>query len=141
MALKSPTWFLARAYREERDRSRLCHLSARALKLGLAGDHGTRGHIKQPIGAVQRFFEQYPAHVATVNAASELDPFKPTGQVLADWMTFMGANGGSFGRKEYGYSFNTLKRLLTPKYGGARTGGGGGDNEFETVLRLVAAFL
>ena len=141
MGLKSPTWFLARAYKEEKNRSRLCHLSARALKLGLSGEHGTRGHIKHPIGATQRFFEQYPQHLPTVRASSELDHFKPSGQLLADWLAFMAANSGPYGNKAYGYSYTTLKGLLTAKYGGHRTGGGGGDNEFEIVIRLVAAFL
>jgi hypothetical protein len=141
MALKSPTWFLARAYREERDRTRLCHLSARALRLGLAGVDNTRGHVKQPVGAVQRFFELYPAHLATVKAAPELDPYKPVGPLLNDWIAYLGANTGRLGRRDYGYNYDTLRRLLTAKYGGTRTGGGGGDNEFEIVMRLVAAFM
>ena len=141
MVLKSPTWFLARAYREERDRTRLCHLSAQALRLGLVGVDNTRGHIKHPVGAIQRFFELHPAHLATVKAAPELDPYKPVGPLLNDWIAYLGANTGRLGRREYGYSYDTLRRLLTAKYGGTRTGGGGGDNEFEIVMRLIAAFM
>jgi len=39
------------------------------------------------------------------------------------------------------YNYDTLRGYLTPKYGGTRQGGGGGDNEFEIVLRLMADFM
>lgn len=141
MALRSPRWFLAQAYMHERNGTPLAPLASRALELGLVGEDGTRGHVVHPAGIVQRFFELHPTHLATVKAASPSQPYKPDGQLLADWIAFLGANTGSLGRQDYGYNYDTFRRLLTPKYGGTRTGGGGGDNEFEIVMRLVAAFV
>jgi len=83
----------------------------------------------------------HPEHVATIKAASPTAPYKPTDQMLADWTEFLTGNAGEYGRNTFGYNYNTLKGYLTPKYGGNRHGGGGGDNEFEICLRLAAAFL
>lgn len=140
MALKGPLWLLARALVEERNRTTLGYLSARSLDLGLRKTDSTRGHLFQATGAAQKFLEAYPRHVATILATSPLQPYKPTGQVLADWMSFIAAHHGTYGRGKFGYNYDTLKRYLTTKYGGTRTGGGGGDNEFEICLRLCAAF-
>jgi hypothetical protein len=140
MALKGPLSLLGRALVEERGNTQLGYLSARALDLGVRKTDSTRGHLFQAVGAVQRFLEAYPQHVATIKAASPLDPYKPAGQVLADWNTFIGANAGAYGNVKFGYNYDTLKGYLTPKYGGTRLGGGGGDNEFEICLRLGAEF-
>ena len=141
MALKGPLWLLGRALVEERNRSTLGHLSARALDLGLRKTDSTRGHLFQAAGAVQRFLEAHPQHVATIKAASPLDPYKPVGQVLNDWKALLAEQAGPYGQRKFGYNYDTLKGYLTPKYGGRRRGGGGGDNEFEICLRLSAAFL
>lgn len=141
MALKGPLWLLGRALVEERNRTPLGHLSARALDLGLRKTDSTRGHLFQAAGAAQKFLEAHPAHVSTIQAASPLDPYKPTGQMLADWKSFLARHGGPHGQGKFGYNYDTLKGYLTPKYGGTRTGGGGGDNEFEICLRLCAAFV
>jgi len=101
----------------------------------------TRGHLFQAAGAVQKFLEAHPEHVATIQAASPLEPYKPAGQVLADWSAFIDEQEGAYGHGRFGYNYDTLKGYLTTKYGGMRTGGGGGDNEFEICLRLGAAFL
>lgn len=140
MALKGPLSLLGRALVEERNRTALGYLSARALDLGLRKRDSTRGHLFQAAGAVQRFLEAHPEHVATIQAASPLEPYKPAGQVLADWTDFIAEHDGTYGQGRFGYNYDTLKRYLTPKYGGTRTGGGGGDNEFEICLRLGAAF-
>jgi hypothetical protein len=126
---------------EERNRTSLGHLSSRALDLGIRKTDSTRGHLFQAIGAVQQFLIAYPQHKATINTASKIDPYKPTGQVLDDWKTFLKAHAGSYGNAKFGYNYNTLKGYLTKKYAGNRTGGGGGDNEFEISMRLCAAFL
>ena len=141
MALKGPLWLLARALVNERNRSSLAHLSTRALDLGLRKTDSTRGHLFQAAGAVQKFLEAHPEHVATIQAASPFEPYKPAGQVLADWIAFIAERDGTFGHRKFGYNYDTLKGYLTPKYGGERTGGGGGDNEFEICLRLCAAFV
>lgn len=142
MALKGPLWLLGRALVEERNRTPLGHLSARALDLGLRKTDSTRGHLFQAAGAIQRFLEAHPEHIATIQAAAALEPYKPTGQVLADWKAFLAQqHDGPYGQGKFGYNYGTLKGYLTPKYGGTRTGGGGGDNEFEICLRLGAAFV
>ena len=141
MALKGPLWLLGLALVEERNRSTLGHLSARALDLGLRKTHSTRGHLFQAAGAVQGFLEAHPEHVATIKAASPLEPYKPAEQVLDDWKAFLDEHAGPYGHRRFGYDYDTLKRFLTPKYSGVRTGGGGGDNEFEICMRLSAAFM
>ena len=85
MALKGPLWLLGLALVEERNRSTLGHLSARVLDLGLRKTHSTRGHLFQAAGAVRGFLEAHPEHVATIKAASPLEPHKPAEQVLDDW--------------------------------------------------------
>jgi hypothetical protein len=48
---------------------------------------------------------------------------------------------GTFGRQSFGYNYKTFKRNTTATLGGTRTGGGGADDEFKRVLRLMAEFL
>jgi len=141
MALKGPLWVLANARAEERSVSHLAHLSSRALDLGLSKVDKTRGHLFQAVGAVQRFFADYPQHVATVTAAAPHQPFKPAGTMLNDWKTFLAANQGPYGNAHFGYNYDTLRNILTKKYAGTRKGGGGGDNELEICFRLVAEFI
>lgn len=111
------------------------------LDLGLRKTDATRGHVFQAAGAVQQFLIAHPNHVATIAAASQIEPYKAKGVVLNDWLQFMAAQSGAYGRSQFGYNYNTLKGYLTNKYGGTRKGGGGGDNEFEICMRLIAAFL
>ena len=141
MALKSPLWLLGRALTEERRRTPLGHLASRALDLGLRKKDSTRGHMFQAIGGVQKFLEAHPEHIPVIYEASPLEPYKPEARVLADWTEFIQQHGGPYGRAAFGYNYDTLKGYLTRKYGGNRTGGGGGDNEFEISLRLCARFL
>ena len=140
MGLRSPLWMLSQALAEERDRTRLSHLSGRALDLGLGKVDKTRGHLFQAAGAVQQFLAKYPKYVSTIAAASPLEGYKPDGKMLKDWLSFIENSSGTFGHPRFGYNYDTLKGYLTPKYGGERLHGGGGDNEFEICLRLVAAF-
>lgn len=141
MALKGPLWLLGRALVEERNRTPLGYLSARALDLGLRKTDSTRGHLFQATGAVQIFLDAHPAHAAAIRLASPLEPYKPDGQMLDDWRAFIEGHDGAYGQRKFGYNYDTLKGYLTPKYGGIRAGGGGGDNEFEICLRLGAAFM
>lgn len=138
MALKGPLWLMGKCLDQERARGRISHLAGRALDLGLRKTDSTRGHVFQAIGALQNFFEDFPQHKASARAASPVEFYKPHGQELKDWRAFIDAHDGSFGRASFGYDYGTLKVYLTPKYGGHRKGGGGGDNEFEIIWRLLA---
>jgi hypothetical protein len=142
MALKAPLWMMGHCLEEERKYTRLSHLAARVLDLGLRGTDRARGHIFQSWGAVQRFLDEYPQHKSTIRSASPVEPFAPAGSMLTDWKTFLAQQpDATYGQPRFGYSWTTLRGYLTPKYGGTRTGGGGGDNEFEIVLRIAAEFL
>ena len=141
MALKSREWFLSCCYREVRRLGKLTYLANRALELGLIGTECTQGHILQACGAVQKFSEQYPSHKNTVRQASPFDPFALSGPILKDWLDFFSQHAGQYGRRKFGYNWDTLRTYLTIKYGGRTTSGGGGDNEFEIVFRLMADFL
>lgn len=140
MALKSREWFFGRCYKEVKRLGETAYLANKALELGF-GRENTQGHILQACGAVQMFFQDYPSHKNTINQASPFDPYKLTGQILQDWLSFFASKSGSYGRRRFGYNWDYLRTYLTTKYGGHTTGGGGGDNEFEIVLRLLAAFL
>ena len=141
MALKGPLWLLGKALMEERNRTPLSHLSSKALDLGLRKTDSTRGHMFQAIGAVQKFLEANPQHQTTIIAAPPLEPYKPDGQILNNWIEFIQRHERPYGQGKFGYNYDTLRGYLTPKYGGNRTGGGGGDNEFEISLRLCASFM
>jgi hypothetical protein len=142
MALKYPLWFLGKCLDEERGRSPLAHLAGRALDLGLRRTDATRGHVFQAVGALQKFFEANPAMKNRARVASPVAPYKPRARELQAWVAFLHANSGGFGSSRLGfrYDYDTLKGYLTRKYGGQRRGGGGGDNEFEIVWRLLADF-
>jgi hypothetical protein len=143
MALKGPLWLLGKALTEERNRTALAHLSSKALDLGLRKKDSTRGHMFQAIGAIQQFLIAHLQHKGTIVAASPFQPYEPAGQVLKDWKAFLQNHSGTYGNAKFGfgYDYDTLKGYLTKKYGGTRTGGGGGNNEFEICLRLAAAFM
>ncbi len=137
MALRGTTWFYGECRRLENSGSPLAPLAAQALDLGVGGIHRTRGHMNHAIGAAQRFFQQYPQHRAAVATAATDRPFSlATSDLLNDWLTLISNSDGRFGSE---YNWDTLKSYLTPKYGGIRTGGGGGDNELEIAMRLAAS--
>ncbi len=136
MALRGTTWFYGQCRRLENSGSPLAPLAAQAIDLGVGGIHGTRGHMNHAIGAAQRFFQQYPQHRQAVAVSAPDRPFSlATSNLLHDWLTLIGSSAGPFGTE---YNWETLKGYLTPKYGGIRTGGGGGDNELEIAIRLVS---
>jgi hypothetical protein len=141
MPIKGEREFLKWCYEEVRKQSKFASLADRALELAL-GVENTQGHIKQAVGAVQLFLRKFPSHRATIGASSPLKPYNLAANVRAcrDWKDFLRGKSGKYGPRRQ-YDWDVLKRYLTPKYGGTRRGGGGGDNEFEIVLRLVAEFL
>lgn len=138
MGFKSREWFFGQCYKEVKRIGELAHLANRALELGFGSEH-TQGHILQACGAIQKFFEQYPDHQETVSNASPTDPYALRGSMRRDWLNFFSSKNGKYGRKRFGYSWDFLRTYLTDQYGG-RVTGGGGDNEFEIVLRLMADF-
>lgn len=141
MVLKSRQWFQGKCHREVRSNGSLAKLANRAMELGPINTDNTTGHMLQAIGAVQEFFDAYPWHLKTVNDAPFESPFALRGQILEDWKTFFSAHQGTYGNQKWGYNWDTLRNILTIKYGGKTTGGGGADNEFEIVFRLIAGFI
>jgi hypothetical protein len=141
--LKGPLFLLGRCLLQERNNGPYRVLARRCLDLGLLKTDSTRGHVFQATGAAQRFLLKYPHHRSIVNASPKSKPYKPTGQVLADWRAFLAnASADDYGTHlGFAYNFQTLKGYLTPKYGGLPKSGGGGDNEFEIAMRLVAALI
>lgn len=143
MGLKGPLTLLARALSDERRRPPppTAYLAGRALDLGLQKTDLTRGHLFQAVGAAQQFFENHAAIKARVAAAPVDDrPWHLAGTDLQDWRSWFTAKHGQYGRASFGYNYDTLRHVLSRKYGGRTTGGGGADNEFEIALRLVARY-
>lgn len=143
MGLKGPLRLLARALADERRRPPppTAFLAGRALDLGLAKTDLTRGHLFQSIGAAQQFFDGHAAVRARIALARVDDsPWHLTGTDLAEWRRWFATRTGTYGRASFGYNYDTLRHVLTRKYGGRTTGGGGADNEFEIALRLVARY-
>ena len=141
MAIRGNEWFYGRCLDEERSGGALAGLAVKALDLGIKGSASTRSHMNQGIGAAQAFFLAFPAHKATVAAASTASPYalKSDASMLRDWLTFFGAKSGAYGPNST-YSWDVLRSVLTQSLGGDTRGGGGGNNEFQIALRLAAAF-
>jgi hypothetical protein len=140
MGLKSRNWFFGKCLVEERKRTKLTFLSAKALDLGLTGNENTQSHILHACGAAQEFLTNFPRHKKSITQAPA-EPYKLEGSILRDWLRFLLSNSDGYGRKSFGYNWDTLKSCLTHKYGGRCSGGGGGDNELEIVLRLMAEYI
>jgi hypothetical protein len=116
-------------------------LAGKALDLGLIKKDSTRGHLFQAIGAAQSFFADHPeaqAHIAL--APVDDTPWHLEGADLEAWLEWFAPKEGTYGHHSFAYDYNVLYRVLTRKYGGRTTGGGGADNEFEIALRLVARY-
>jgi hypothetical protein len=140
MGLKSREWFFGRCFKEVKKLGSLTYLANKALELGF-GKENTQGHILQACGAIQLFYQEHPRHKGTVGQAEPFYPYSLSGQMLNDWLHFFASKRGSYRQKKFGYNWDSLRTYLTAKYGGRATGGGGGDNEFEIVLRLLADFM
>lgn len=142
MALKGRNWFFKKCLDEERRVTKLAYLSKEALDLGLYGKHHTEGQILQACGATQQFLNKFPRHKKVIKKQSPVESCKLKGSLLKDWKNFLSTNNGPYGRQDFNYNLDTLKKsYLTPKYGGRRSGGGRGDRELEIVLRLMAEFI
>ena len=140
-ALRGWHWFLGRCLVQERKKTPLARLATRALNHSLLREAETSGHILQACGGVQRFLAKHPDHKRAIRRAPASRPFDPRGAMLKDWCTFVASVPGQFGRRAFGYNMATLRGYLTPRRGGTRRRGGGGDYEFKIVLRLMATFM
>ena len=142
MALKSKEWFYKCCLREVKGHGRFCHLCWNILEKGIGQTDSTRGHVTQAIGACQKFLSKYPQHRAAITGADPTKPFavKAKSPLQRDLQSWLAKQPGKYGKEAFGYSFTTLRKILTPTLGGTRKGGGGGDDEFKRVLRLMAEF-
>lgn len=142
MGLRSREWFFGECYQQVRKKTKLRTLSDKALQLGFKREM-TGGHILQACGATQLFLRKYPLHKATIRNSDPKKPYRLQGQILEDWLDFLGSKEGkaTYGQKVFQYSWHSLRTYLTGKYGGNHKGGGGGNDKLEIVLRLMAKFL
>ena len=142
MALKSKEWFYKECLLQIKDRTRLYHLCWDILMKGIGQSDKTRGHVTQSIGVCQKFLN---AHLNLIDIIKNSDPTRPfdvsknkdVRDALKAWLP---KRNGPFGRTEYGYNYDTLKKILTQSLGGTRKGGGGGNDEFKRVLRIMVEF-
>ena len=141
MALKGHLWFLAKCLNEERTRTPETWTASRLLDLGLGRIDKTRGHVFQAVGALQNFYQDHPAIAGNARHAPPTEPYAFPANEQAIWCQWFATKSGPFGQPRFGYNYDTLDGYLTQRYGGRRTGGGGGDNEFELVARMLAKFL
>lgn len=143
MALKSKEWFFKKCLSEAKEYGRFSHLAWSVLEKGIGQSDGTRGHVTQAIGVSQEFLGAFPAHIATIRKSDPTKPFDVAAhrRLQGDLTSWIASQSGTFGRASYGYSYDSFKRNTTPTLGGTRRGGGGADDEFKRVLRLMAEYL
>ena len=144
MGLKGHRWFMGRCLREERSRTALSHLASKALDFGLLATDSTQSHIFQACGSTQSFLIANPQYRRGIRQSSPVRPYRMTGQMYRDWLSFFSAKSGKYGPRGSNYSWDVQRNVLTPYYTqgpGIPSGGGAGDNEFQIVLRLVAEFM
>lgn len=142
MPLKSKEWFYKQCLKEVKDYTPLAHLSWNILEKGVGQKDKARGHVTQAIGVCQEFLAAYPDLPARIETADPTVPFDPASDrdIRRSFTQWIAGQAGPFGRRSFGYSYDTFKNIVTRSLGGTRTGGGGGDDEFKRVLRLMAAF-
>jgi hypothetical protein len=143
MALRSKEWFYKKCLQEIKKNGRFSHLCWDILEKGIGQTDSTRGHVTQAIGVSQEFLAAHPRFIAVIQAADPTYPFDISNNpevrlALIEWLD---NREGSYGRSAFGYSYDTFKNIATPRLGGTRQGGGGADDEFKRVLRLMAEFL
>lgn len=143
MALKSKEWFYKQCLREVKGFHRLSHLCWDILEKGVGQKDSTRGHVTQAIGASQGFLRAYPQHRGAIRRSDPTLPFNVGShpRIRNDLRRWLAGKTGPYGRSSFRYSYDVLKGILTPTLGGTRHGGGGGDDEFKRVLRIMADFL
>jgi len=148
--LRSKEWFFKQCFLEYEGGGPLSDLAWDALKKGIAQEDATRGHVWQPVGAVQLFFAAFPEYRRVV-AATGAEPYDIISddemrEAWTDWLAAEVARHrgkqGIFGRASFGYNINRMRTYLPPTLGGQtrRKPGGVGLDEFKKVLRLVAEF-
>lgn len=143
MRLKTVKWYFGKCLVEERKHGHLCHLAYKSLTDGLIAQTSTQSHVQHSVGAIQFFFNKYPQHKQSISTMlpAPLDAksaqMKP---IITDWKNYFAKQSGVFGPNDQ-FSWDILRRELTDVLGGSVTGGGGGDFEFKSVLRLLSAFL
>lgn len=105
-------------------------------------DHNNRqGHIKQGYYAAQRFFQEYPNHLASVAESSLEEPFDlENSDLFGDWLQFLRdfrdeADG------DYDYDIGTLINIIPTSVGGTVTGGGGGGYPLRITFPIAARML
>lgn len=143
MALKSKEWFYKICLQEVKKHGRFSHLAWDILEKGVGQKDSTRGHVTQAIGVAQEFLKDNPRFKSRIRRADPTRPFDVSADpkmqaTLKNWLAKKPSK--TFGKKTFGYSFKTFKNVMTPTVGGRRTGGGGGNDEFKRVLRLMAEF-
>lgn len=143
MALKGKEWFYKQCLKEVKQFSPLAHLCWDILEKGIGQRDSTRGHVTQAIGATQRFLDAFPGHRRTIGSADPTRPFDIIAQnrIRSDWVAWLRRKRGQYGREAFRYNITTLRGYLTRLLGGRCRGGGGGDDEFKRVLRLMASFI
>ena len=147
MPLKSKEWFFKQCLHEAKQYTPFAHLAWDLLEKGVGQQNATRGHVYQPIGALQGFFRQFPQHRAAVQLADRTRPFdlRANPAILTDWVQWFGAHHGPYEHQEYGYNYDTLRTYLRPWLGGnprppGGREGGRGEDEFKKVFRLLPEF-
>lgn len=140
MALKSKEWFDKECRSLEQGGGPLATLARETADKSIGQADGTRGHIKQAVGVSQNFLMDNPQHVQTIKNADTAKPFDVSSYpaVQSDLIAWLSKKSGPYGREDFGYNYDTFKNNVTPTLGGSRTGGGGGNDEFKRVIRLVA---
>jgi hypothetical protein len=142
VALKSKEWFYKQCLQQVKEHDRFSHLCWNILEKGIGQSDSTRGHVTQAVGVAQQFLAANPALVAVIVDADPTRPFDVPGnlQVSKALKKWVSKRKGAFGKRSFGYNYDTFKNIVTPALGGKRKGGGGGDDEFKKVLRLMAEF-
>ncbi len=143
MALRSKEWFYKQCLREVKQHGRFCHLCWNILEKGIGQTDSTRGHVTQAIGVCQQFLAAHRPLIAIIQSADPTLPFDvPNNRTLRNALgTWIAHRQGPFGKSSFGYNYDTFKNIVTPNLGGTRHGGGGGDDEFKRVLRLMVEFI
>jgi hypothetical protein len=143
MALRSKEWFYKNCLKEVKGHTRFSHLCWDILEKGIGQKDSTRGHVTQAIGACQQFLSEYPYHVDVIRKSDATVPFDVSSHatVRKDLVQWLKQRSGAYGPKAFGYNYDTLRNILTPTLGGTRRGGGGGNDEFKRVLRVLAEWI
>ena len=142
MALKSKEWFYKNCLRHVKQYSPLAYLCWDILEKGIGQKDSTRGHVTQAIGVAQEFLREFPQYTSIVRSSDPTKPFDIAShnEMLNEFKVWLKTKKGPYGRSSFGYDYDTVKRILTRRLGGRTEGGGGGDDEFKRVLRLIVEF-